>query len=113
MIIEGPLRISTETAEDQSGFSLQLSFTEEFQALERSRQATDFAEYLDQLRAQSATLDETDPNRQGMLIVLQVGEQLLPLVEEGSIPLGETLEIEVRQELPLTDFLASAPGPLN
>lgn len=113
MIIEGPLRIHTETLENETGFSLSLFFAEEFQALDRARQTEDFVAYLEPLRTQSASLDETDPNRQGMLIVLQVGEQLLPLIREGDLPLSETLEIEIKQELPLTGFLSSSSDRIN
>ena len=110
MIINGPLRIRTETSDGEEKFNLSLSFTKEFQELDRTLQTADFTAYLEQLRTHSSTLDEADPNRQGMLIVLQVGEQLLPLIREGSLPLNETLEIEIQQKLPLTEFLSN---PLN
>ncbi len=113
MIIEGPVRISTETSEDGAGFSLRLMFVEEFQQLDTAVQASQFAAYLEALRSQSSALDETDPNRQGMLIVLQVGEQLLPLIQEGSLPLNEELEIEIDQAPPLASFLANASSQIN
>ena len=113
MIIEGPIRISAESSEDGRGFSLRLSFADEFQALKEVRQAEGFAAYLERLRTQSATLDAADPNRQGMLVVLQVGEQLLPMIEEGSLPLSEELEIGVEQQMPLASFLADSSGRLN
>ena len=113
MIIEGPLRISAETSDEKAGFSLNLSFAEEFQALDRDQQVADFSDYLERLRAQSATLDEADPNRQGMLVMLQVGEQLLPLIREGALPLNETLEIEIQQDLPLAGFLSNPSDRIN
>ena len=47
MIIEGPFRISPETSDREAGFSLQLSFVEEFQALDCVRRTAAFADYLE------------------------------------------------------------------
>ncbi len=113
VIIEGPLRISTETSEESSGFSLQFSFTEEFQKLELAEQVKEFASYLKKLQDASASLEASDPNQQGLLIVLQVGEQLLPLIEEGELPLSETLEVEVEQEFTIPGWLANPSDQLN
>ena len=112
MVVKGPLHISSESSEGGSGFTLRLEFTEEFQALDDAARGQTFTEYLKELQRQSTGLEETDPNRQGMLIVLQVGEQLLPLIQTNSLPLNETLEIEISQQLPLGEFLASQ-NPLN
>ena len=113
MLIEGPLRIHSEAAEDGGGFTLRLSFTEAFQALARPAQAADLADYLERLRAQAQAAAETDPNRQGMLLVLQLGEQLLPLVRDGELPLSEELEIQVAQQPSLTGFLAAGSDRVN
>ncbi len=113
MIIEGPIRISTESSEDGGGFSLRLSFVEEFQELGKARQAADFEAYLERLRTQSAALDAADPNRQGMLIVLQVGEQMLPLIREGSLPLSEGLEIKIDRQAPPASSLADSSSRIN
>lgn len=113
MLIEGPLRIRSEAAEDGGGFTLRLSFTEAFQALERPARAADLADYLRRLRAQARAAAETDPNRQGMLLVLQVGEQLLPLVRAGELPLSEELEIQVDQQPSLAGFLAAGSDRVN
>ena len=56
MIIEGPIRVSAESSEDGSGFGLHLSFAKEFQALEKARQAADFAAYLEPLAGFPADL---------------------------------------------------------
>lgn len=113
MIIEGPIRVSAESSGDGSGFGLHLSFVEEFQALEKAQQDKGFAAYPERLRAQSAALDEVDPNRQGMLIVLQVGEQLLPLIREGSLLLSKKLEIEIDQQAPPESFPADPSSRAN
>lgn len=105
MIIEGPIRISAESSGDGSGFGLHLSFADEFQALEKARQAADFAAYVERLRTRRAALGEADPNRRGMLIVLQVGEQLLPLSEEP--------EIAIDRQAPLAGFPADSSSRLN
>ena len=113
MLIEGPLRIRSEAAEDGGGFTLRLSFTEAFRALARPEQAADLADYLERLRAQARAAEESDPNRQGMLLVLQVGEQLLPLVRGGELPLGEELEIQVDRQAALTGFLGAGSDRVN
>ena len=45
--------------------------------------------------------------------MLQVGEQLLPLVRDGDLPLGEELEIQVDQQPSLAGLLAADPGRVN
>ncbi len=86
MIIEGPLRISTETFDREAGFSLQSSFVEEFQALNCVRQTAEFSDYL---------------------------EQLLPLIQEDPLLLSEMLEIEIRQELPLAGLPSRPANQIN
>ena len=113
MLIEGPFRIRSEAAEDGGGFTLRLSFTEAFRALARPEQAADLADYLKRLRAQARAAEESDPNRQGMLLVLQVGEQLLPLVRGGELPLGEELEIRIDRQAALTGFLGAGSDRVN
>ena len=107
------MRISTETSDEASGFRLQFSFTKAFQNLEQAEQMAEFATYLKKLRDVSANLEEGNPNQQGMLIVLQVGEQLLPLIEAGELPLSETLEVEIEQQFTIPGWLANPSEQIN
>ena len=71
---------------------------EEFQQQDMASQAATFGNYLQELVAGINELEETDPNRQGMLIVQQVCEQMYPFIAEGQMALGETIVVALTPE---------------
>lgn len=104
MLIQGPLAVRTEESEDGTGFVLHIGFREEFQQLELPARVDAFAEYVQSLTAQAEGCPESDPNRQGMLLILQVAEQLLPMIREDALPLSEEIEIAINQKVSLTSL---------
>jgi len=99
MLIEGPLKIGVVDRTDTPGRELHFSFTPEFRRLEPAAQGEEMRSYLAGLSEQIQSIaDETDPNRQGMLIVLQVAEQLLPHIETGDMAMEETIVVEMGPE---------------
>jgi hypothetical protein len=99
MEITGPFRIGT-MQNDMGGHELHLDFTAEFRALNIAQQTDAFQQYIRDLINDISRLDPDDPNRQGMLTILQVAEQLMPHVEANEIPFEETIVISLQQDNP-------------
>ena len=99
MEIKGPFKIGT-LQNDVGGHELHLDFTAEFRALNTAAQADAFKDYINSLHNEINRMDEQDSNRQGMLTILQVAEQLLPHIQANEIPLEETIVINLQQDNP-------------
>ncbi|MCG6967168.1 MAG: hypothetical protein LJE59_11715 [Chromatiaceae bacterium] len=96
MQINGPLKVAVVEPSPQGNYELQISFTDDFKAADLAAQAEQFRAYLADLR-QALSADLDGRNAQGVMLVQQVCEQLLPHIEAGEIALGETLVIEVQR----------------
>lgn len=109
MVIEGPMSITVADPADGQGKVLVLAFHPEFQALAITDQVTRFREYLETLAREIAAIqDENDRNRAGMLIIQQIGAELLPHIEAGELALEESIIIQIRQDqqaVALSDLL--------
>ena len=77
MEITGPFTIGT-LQNDTGNYELHLNFTAEFRAMNLAQQADSFQNYINNLINEIGRLDENDTDRQGMLTILQVAEQLMP-----------------------------------
>lgn len=97
MEIEGPLKISVVETSGDGGWELHIDFRDEFRQLGMAEQATTFRQYLSDVAMGIAGLAESDRDRQGMLLVQQITEQILPHLENGEIALNETIEVEIAQ----------------
>jgi hypothetical protein len=96
MDINGPIKVGVVEPSPQGDYELHISFTDEFKAAELAAQAETFRAYLGELGfALQGELDER--NAQGVMVIQQICEQLLPHVEAGDIPLAETLVVEVQR----------------
>lgn len=99
MLIEGPLDISiVET--NTGGRELHLEFTPEFRALKLPQQSDSFHEFLHYLKTEIGILEDHDPNRQGMLLILQIAEGLLPHIEANDVPLEEAIVVNIQSDNP-------------
>jgi hypothetical protein len=98
MDINGPIRISILDREAGGGRELHFTFTEAFQGQNLAQQKADFDAYLQQLFNDIGELDDSDPNRQGMLIVQQVCEQMYPYIADGQMALSETIVVALTPE---------------
>ena len=85
---------------DMGGHELHLDFTAKFRAMNIAQQTDAFQRYIHDLINDISRLDPDDPNRRGMLTILQVAEQLMPHVEANEIPLEETIVISLQQDNP-------------
>ena len=107
MQIEGPFNINVVDKSDSQSRELHLTFTAEFQNLSLDERITDFKNHLNQLQ-QNIQSTENDAEKQGMLTILQIAEQIFPHVESDEIPLQETIVIEIGPSSPFDDLLRSA-----
>ena len=99
MEISGPFNIGA-LQNDMGGHELHLNFTAEFRAMNSAQQVDAFQNYINSLINEISHLDEKDANRQGMLAILQVAEQLMPHIQANEIPLEETIVISLQQDNP-------------
>ncbi|HIP53619.1 MAG TPA: transcriptional regulator [Chromatiales bacterium] len=107
MEIDGPLKIKVVNDPTQSGYQLLIDFTPEFRALPEVEQGADFQRYRQSLKEGIAQLSSGDRNRDGMALVLQLVDSLMPHVEAGELELEETLVVQIGEEAPevsLTDL---------
>lgn len=104
MKIEGPLKISIADT-DTGDRELQLKFTPEFKAMKLNEQCDAFHEFIHYLKTEIDVLEEGDPNRQGMLTILQIAEQLLPHVESNEIPLEDAIIVNIHVDSPFGNLI--------
>ncbi|MBG7601811.1 MAG: transcriptional regulator [Gammaproteobacteria bacterium] len=112
MDINGPMRIGVLHIDGADGWELHFDFREEFQALDLQQQAEEFQRYLTTLASEIASLPEDDRDRQGMLLVQQLSEQLLEYIALGDLALNETIKVQVEQSAAVTslsDLINSRP----
>jgi hypothetical protein len=112
MLIEGPMNVTIAEPADGAGKILVIAFTADFQALDLAAQGAVFREYLSTLSEGVAASGLDDLNRQGMIIIQQFAEQLLPHIESGELALEESVTVQIRQESQagaLVDLLADQP----
>jgi len=107
MQIEGPFSINVVDKSDSPSRELHLTFTAEFQNFSLNQRTNEFTNYLNQLQQDIQTTDN-DAEKQGMLTILQIAEQIFPHVESDEIPLQETIIIEMGPSSPFDDLLRSA-----
>ncbi|MFZ0256444.1 MAG: transcriptional regulator [Gammaproteobacteria bacterium] len=106
MLIVGPLRVSVVEPTDGLGRELHLTFTDTFQALPLAEQGTTLRTYITNLQGMIDEREEDSTERQGMLTILQIAEQLLPHVAAGDLALEETIVVEVQPEFSFQGGLA-------
>ena len=107
MDIQGPIKIGVLSDPETAGWELQMKFTDDFKSADLEQQGRIFAAYLGELAREINGQDADDANRAGMLIVQQIGEQLLPHIQAGEIALEETMIVEIGREqaFSLTDLI--------
>lgn len=107
MDIKGPIKIGVLNDPETTGWELHLNFTDEFKSADLAQQGQIFAAYLNDLVLEINARAEDDRNRAGMIIVHQIGEQLLPYIQAGDMALEETMIVEIGREqaFSLTDLI--------
>lgn len=107
MQIEGPFTVRVIDNTDSQSRELQLSFTQEYQTQKAEARIESFRQHIADL--QKSIEQESDPAaQQGMLMILQISEQLLPHLEADEIPLNEMIVIEMGPASPFDHLLDKA-----
>jgi hypothetical protein len=96
--IQGPIKIGVLNDPETTGWELQMNFSDDFKSADLERQGQIFAAYLADLVQEINARGEEDGDRAGMLIVQQIGEQLLPHIQAGEMALEETMMVEIGRE---------------
>lgn len=99
MEITGPLNIGV-LDNDTGGRELHLSFKPEFRILNIQQQTESFQTFIKTLINEIHKLDEADDNRQGMMTILQICEQLQPHIDANELPLEETIVVNIQAHNP-------------
>ncbi|MEN8175790.1 MAG: transcriptional regulator [Pseudomonadota bacterium] len=97
MNIDGPLKIGVLETPGDAGWELHIDFRPEFRDLTLHDQSARFRGYLTSLVADLNSVSEGDRDYQGILLIQQIAEQLLPHVESGDLALNETIVVEIAQ----------------
>ncbi len=112
MKIDGPLSVSIVDDDVQNKRTLEINFKEEYQQLESSLQVSEMKKYIQLLFQNAEALQGGAAEREGLLLIMQICEQLLPHLQQDELDLSETILFEMglatdpRPEISvsLTDF---------
>ncbi|MDH5388424.1 MAG: transcriptional regulator [Gammaproteobacteria bacterium] len=99
MLIKGPLTVSVVDT-DTGDRELHLKFSAEFKSLKHNQQCDSFHEFIHYMKTEIDILEESDPNRHGMLTIQQIAEQLLPHIESNEIPLEDAIVVNIQADRP-------------
>ncbi|MCK5262872.1 MAG: hypothetical protein KAJ92_04265, partial [Gammaproteobacteria bacterium] len=69
-------------------------------ALKLNQQCDSFHEFIHYLKTEIDLLEESDPNRHGMLTIQQIAEQMLPHIEANEIPLEDAIIVNIQADKP-------------
>ncbi len=97
MEISGPINLAVEEKSDGTGSAIHLRFTDVFRLLNLNKQKGVLDSYLVNLR-KSIDVEMKERERQGMLMVQQIVEQLYPHIVKGEIDLDEIIIIDIVQD---------------
>ncbi len=107
MLIEGPITVGFVDDEQSGVRELRIGFKAEFQALAAVDRHAEFVRFATQLKQTAAGLPVGDSTRQGMLVVLQVVEEITPYLQADEIPLDEEVAVNIQPDL----FLGALATP--
>jgi hypothetical protein len=95
MHINGPFKLAVVESQDALGHGLHLYSTQGFCALGVADQASATRRYLAQCQPKILDQPGDSADRQGVLAIQQVVEQLLPHIAAGEILVGKTMVIQI------------------
>jgi len=94
MAIKIPFNIGFNENKQVSTGEIHLSFTAEFQGMDKDQRVKVYKAYLEHLIAQ-AQLAEDENSQKGIITVLQIADRLFPHLQADQIPLQETIIVEM------------------
>ena len=109
MEIQGPFTIALSDNSDSGLRELHLGFKPEFQQLDLKSRLSSLQQYLTGLERDIPNETDED-NKQGMITILQIAQQIQPHLASDEIPLGDTIIVEIgpSQASPFDDLIRSA-----
>ena len=107
MQINGPFSISIIDNSATQSRELHLKFKPAFQREALAARLKTLQGHINDLQ-QEVEQQAEDATRQGMLMMLQIVEELYPHIEQDEIPLDETIVIEMGASSPLDKLLQGA-----
>jgi hypothetical protein len=99
MEIEGPFKIGIIEDPLNPDTQLEFTFSLEFQALAFEERGPALRDYIRRMEQMAGSLPEDSADRQGMQIVLQFAEQVLPHVESDELALDEPITVDIHSEV--------------
>lgn len=97
---EAPFTAQLVAQENNQRRKLLLTFPAAFQRMEISAQATAMGAYMVELQQQARAAEDGSREQEGILIVLQIAEQMFPHIQAGEIDLSQTIEVEMEPAEP-------------
>jgi len=97
MDIKGPVKVGVVEPSAEGNYELHIDFVDEFRKAALEQQGAEFRAYLGELAAALGNPELDERNKQGILLIQQICEQLRPHIEAGDVALGETMVIEVQR----------------
>jgi len=95
----GPLNIEFFVTEEGE-HELHISFKIGFKVLDHPQQIETFQNFIKSLHTQAQSIDEDNDERQGLLMIMQISEELIKLIAENEIPLEETITVTLEKQNP-------------
>jgi uncharacterized membrane protein YccC len=95
MKIQGPISVSVQDDDVQAKRTLEINFTEAFQQNTHEQQVAELKSYIQSLFQNAESLPEGQADREGILLIMQICEQLLPLLQQQELDLTETISLEM------------------
>ncbi len=95
MKIEGPLGINVKDDDLQAKRILEINFTDAFQQLSHDEQVNHLQNYIQTLFQQAESLPQGQADREGVLLVMQICDQLLPMLKQQTLDLAGTISLEM------------------
>ena len=95
MKIDGPISVSVVDDETLLKRTLEITFKKEFQLLSVEQRGSDLRRYIQSLFQHSQVLKEGQADKTGLILIMQLCEQLLPFVQQDELDLSETIELEM------------------
>jgi hypothetical protein len=98
MSVTAPFSISVQDSSSSNSGSdlreLHFSFSSEFQQMSVEQRLETIRAYIESLLRQSQTLHNANEQK-GLMTVIEISEQLLPHIQSDSLPLEQTLVVEM------------------
>ncbi len=95
MKIQGPISVSVQDDDVQAKRTLEINFTDSFKQSGHEQQEAEMKQYIQSLFQTSQTLEPGQPDREGVLLIMQICEHLLPLLQQKELDLDETISLEM------------------